>query len=349
MQNRLIPYIKRSLCVLCAFMLYAGLCVQAQTTATGAAAPLPTVGVCIYNNQDTFISSLLLFIQTEAEDVATLILTDARNDQNRQNDQVEALLKQGVDALIVNPVDRTASVYLVQMAMQYQCPIIFVNREPLTEDLALYEQAYYVGIDPAEQGMLSGQLAADYFIHTPEADRNGDSILQLVILKGEPGHQDAELRTQYAIRSLQLAGIKVEVLQEETALWERSLGQERMASMLNLHGESIECVISNNDDMALGAIDALKAAGYFAGEKYMPVIGIDATAPALEALEQGSLYGTVQNDAYGQGHAAILLVTLLCRGADISPDSFPYEINNKVIYIPSRLLTSPQQSQHTAE
>lgn len=301
---------------------------------------MPSLGVCIYNFEDTFISSLLDVIREEADGVATLTVCDAQNNQNRQNDQVEELLKSGVDALIVNPVDRTTAIYQLQMAMRYQKPIIFINREPLLEDLALYDKAYYVGIDPKEQGLLSGQLAADYFKRHPEADKNGDGKMQLVILKGEPGHQDAELRTIYAMKALQQEGVQVEKLQEETALWERSLGQERMATLLSTHGSRIECVISNNDDMALGAIDALKAAGYFAGGKYMPVIGIDATLPAREALEQGSLYATVFNDAAGQGKAAVALAILLANGGSVTPETFPYDINGKVVYIKSTSLVT---------
>lgn len=326
---------KRLLAIWCLLALTAFPCPAAQ-----AQQQLPTLGVCIYNYEDTFITSLLEVIRREAEQVATLITYDGHNNQNLQNDQVEELLKSGVDALIVNPVDRTAAIYLIQMAMRYQKPIVFINREPLREDLALYHLAYYVGIDPKEQGLLSGKLAAHYFRTHPKADRNGDGVMQLVLLKGEPGHQDAELRTQYAMKALQQEGLHTEKLDEAAALWERSLGQEKMASFLNTFGERIECVISNNDDMALGAIDALKAAGYFSGDKYMPVIGIDATAPAREALAQGSLYATVFNDALGQGNAAVALAILLARGEAVVPETFPYDIQDKVVYIQSTSMIS---------
>ena len=303
---------------------------------------LPTFGVCIYHGEDTFISSLLEVMRTEAAGRAALITVDAQNNQNRQNDQVEELLQSDVDALIINAVDRTSAIYLLQMASRYQKPVVFINREPLLEDLETYDQAYYVGIDPKEQGILQGKMAAQYFLEQAAADKNHDGKMQLVIIKGEPGHQDAELRTLYVIKSLQAEGVTADLLQEETALWQRSLGQERMAALLNIHGEHIECVISNNDDMALGAIDALKAAGYFTGGRYIPVIGIDAISAAVEALSQGSLYATVINDAYGQGKAAVMLALLLSQGEAITPDSFPYEMNQKVIYIPSTGLITEQ-------
>ena len=317
----------------CALAVWLGLC-GGLGAARAADAP-PSLGICIYNGEDTFIASFLAVMRGEAAGRAEVTVADAQNNQNRQNDQVEALLEGGVDALIVNAVDRTSAIYLMQMAARYGVPIVFFNREPLWEDLDAYEMAYYVGIDPKEQGLLQGKLAADYFKEHPSADKNGDGRMQLVVLKGEPGHQDAELRTLYAIKSIQGEGIVLDKLREETALWERSLGQERMAALLNAYGDRIECIISNNDDMALGAIDALKAAGYFADGRYIPVIGIDATAPAVEALSQGSLYATVVNNAYEQGKAVVLLTLLLTEGSRVHADNFPYELQGKVVYIQS--------------
>ena len=300
-----------------------------------AESALPTIGVCIYNMDDTFMSSLQGVLMRLSDGVANLVSFDSQNNQNTQNNQVDTLLSQHVDALIVNPVDRTASIYLLQMAMQSDTPIVFINREPPREDLTQYDKAYYVGIDPKQQGYLSGTMAAEYFLKTPGADRNGDGRMQLVLFKGEPGHQDAELRTVYSLKALRDRNIDVQLLSEEVALWERILGQERMVALLSVYGEAIECVISNNDDMALGAIDALKAAGYFNGDKYMPIFGNDATAPAMEALRQGSLYATVYNNANLQGAAALELALLLARDQPISESTFHYPLENRVVYIDS--------------
>lgn len=300
---------------------------------------LPLIGVCIYNMSDTFIASLQSALIRLAQGRADLRLCDAQSNQNTQNAQLIELLEAGVDALIVNPVDRTASIYLLQMAMQRQTPIVFINREPSQEDLSQYDKAYYVGIDPKQQGYLSGTLAAKYFLSGANADHNGDGKMQLVLFKGEPGHQDAELRTIYTLKALRENGVEAELLSEEVALWERTLGQERMAALLNVYDDQIECVISNNDDMALGAIDALKAAGYFSGGKYMPVFGIDATAPAMEALQQGSMYATVYNNANSQASASLTLALLLAGGQPVNRETFDYPMENKVVYIDSIAFT----------
>lgn len=317
-------------CVLC-------LCTAAPQPAR---AELPRIGICIYNAADTFMSSVVRQIEKEAEGSADVLTMDSANDQNLQFDQVQTMLDENVDALIINPVDRTSAVYLLQLAKRKNVPLVFVNREPSPEDLALYSGAYYVGTNPKETGYLCGELVVDWFTKHPEADTNGDGLIQYVLLKGEPGHQDAELRTTYTLKAITEAGFRTERLAEDTALWERSIGQEKMAGFLATWGSRIECVISNNDDMALGAIDALKAAGWFSGGRYMPVVGVDATEPALEALKQGSLLGTVLNDALNQGRATWKLVWLLYRKQDMTNENLGYPMDEfHRVYIASQKIT----------
>lgn len=301
---------------------------------------LPAFGVCIYDGTDTFMASLRLHLETYAQGKARLTVYDSRNDQNLQNDQVEGMLEAGVDVLIINPVDRLAAGYLIEKARKRQTPVLFVNKEPLLEDLLLYEHAFYVGADGAQSGRLSGEILAEYFLAHPEADKNGDGTVQYVLIKGEPGHQDAELRTQNALKPLQEAGFRVEKLQEDTGMWRRQLGQEKMAGFLLAWGDQIECVIANNDEMALGAINALKAAGYFSGGRFMPVVGVDAISQAIEALRQGSLLGTVFNDGEQQAMAAVDLAILLAKGEEITADTYAYPISGeRFVWIPYQRIT----------
>lgn len=323
--------IKKLLCAALALLLLG---------APALAEELPAFGVCIYDGTDTFMASLRLHLETYAHGKARLTVYDSRNDQNLQNDQVEGMLEAGADVLIINPVDRLAAGYLIEKARKRQTPVLFVNKEPLLEDLLLYEHAFYVGADGAQSGRLSGEILAEYFLAHPEADKNGDGTVQYVLIKGEPGHQDAELRTQNALKPLQEAGFRVEKLQEDTGMWRRQLGQEKMAGFLLAWGDQIECVIANNDEMALGAINALKAAGYFSGGRFMPVVGVDAISPAIETLRQGSLLGTVFNDGERQAMAAVDLAILLARGEEISADTYSYPITDeRFVWIPYQRIT----------
>jgi methyl-galactoside transport system substrate-binding protein len=203
-----------------------------------------------------------------------------------------------------------------------------------------WDKVYYVGARAEQSGTMEGQLIADYFKKNPDADKNKDGIIQYVMLKGEPGHQDAELRTKFAIKAIEDAGFKVEKVAEDTAMWDRVKGQEKMAAFLAAHGDKIEVVIANNDDMALGAIEALKAKGYFKDGKMMPVVGVDATAPALKALEDGTLLGTVLNDANNQGKATFNLANVLAQGQTPNKDNVGYEIaDGKYVWIAYKKIT----------
>ena len=162
------------------------------------AADLPSVGVTIYKFDDTFMTGVRIAIEEAAKDVATIETVDSQNNQATQNDQVDLFLSKGVSALAINPVDRTAAGVIIDKAMAKDIPVVFFNREPLPEDMAKSDAVYYVGAKAEESGTMSGQIIADYFKAHPEADKNGDGVIQYVMLKGEPGHQDAELRTPAA-------------------------------------------------------------------------------------------------------------------------------------------------------
>lgn len=325
---------KKLLCTALALVLVLGM------ASAALAADLPSVGVAIYKYDDTFMTGVRNAIEAAATDVATVEMTDSQNNQATQNDQVALFLSKDLSALAINPVDRTAAGVIIDKAMENEVPVVFFNREPLPEDMAKYDKVYYVGAKAEESGTMSGQIIVDYFTANKDADKNGDGIIQYVMLKGEPGHQDAELRTEYSIKAIEAAGFKVEKVAEDTGMWDRVKGQEKMAAFIAAHGDKIECVLANNDDMALGAIEALKSAGYFSEGKYMPVVGVDATAPAMAALKDGTLLGTVLNDAENQGKATLLLAALLGAEEEITTESFPYEITDgKYVWVPYQKVT----------
>jgi methyl-galactoside transport system substrate-binding protein len=298
----------------------------------------PTIGVAIYKFDDTFMSYTRNAIQANAQGKAALEVVDSQNAQATQNDQVDSFLTKKISAIAINPVDRTAAATIIDKAQAKDVPVVFFNREPLPEDMNKWDRVYYVGAKAEESGSMQGEIAYDYWTAHPEADKNNDGIIQYIMLKGEPGHQDAELRTQYSIQYLKDQGIQVELLQEDTAMWDRPRAVEKMDSFLAAHGDKIEMVFCNNDDMALGVIESLRNAGYFQGGKYLPVLGVDATAPALEALAAGTLLGTVLNDADNQGKATFDVAYALATGAD--PSSSGWTITDvKYVWVPYQKVT----------
>lgn len=276
------------------------------------------IGSAIYKFDDTFMTGVRSAMEGQAkEKSATLELVDSQNKQPTQNEQVDTFITKGVNALAINPVDRTAAGPIIEKAKAKELPIVFLNREPEKTDMDSYDKVWYVGAKAEQSGTLSGQIIADYFKAHKEADKNGDGIIQYVMLQGEPGHQDATLRTEYSIKAIEEAGYKTEKLAADTAMWDKAKATDLMKAFITGQGlDKIEAVLCNNDDMALGAVEALKAEGYNKGDssKYIPVVGVDATAPALQAMKDGSLLGTVLNDAENQGKATINIASAAAQG-----------------------------------
>lgn len=279
------------------------------------------IGVALYTQDDTFISTVaqnLEGIVREAEDQTgrqiTLFIADGRSSQAAQMDQVDRFLGRGCDVLCVNLVDRTAAAVIADKAEAEGVPLIFFNRQPVEEDIQRWDQIYYVGASAQESGTLQGELVLDAWRANRETlDRSGDGVLQYVMLEGEPGHQDSLLRTEYSIKALTDAGVEVEKLGNETANWNRAQAAARTAQWLEEFGDRIEVIFSNNDDMALGAIDALAETER---SRWPLIVGVDATAPAREAVAAGQLYGTVHNDSRGQAQAMMDLALALWNGED---------------------------------
>ena len=231
----------------------------------------------------------------------------------------------------------TAAGPLVDKAKEKDLPIVFLNREPEKDTMQSYDKVWYVGARAEQSGTLSGELIVDYFRENKDADRNGDGKIQYVMLQGEPGHQDATLRTEYSVKAIKEGGFEPVKLAADTAMWDKVKATDLMSAMISSQGiDKIEAVLANNDDMALGAIEALKAQGYNKGDKskYIPVVGVDATAPALAAMADGSMLGTVLNDGENQGKATVNIATAAAQGKEINKESAGYDItDDKYVWI----------------
>ncbi len=296
------------------------------------------IGVEIYRGEGTFMVEMREAMEEFAAGRATLKVTDGKNDQTVQNDWICRHVAEGVNVLAINPVDPTASSILLEKAQAAGIPVVFFNREPDEADMP--ERGwYYVGAPAEQSGVMAGELMADYFLKNPGADLNGDGVIQYVLIEGQAGHQDAVLRSEYCVKALMDAGFKLSLVASERANWRRGEAKGIMSEWLASY-DGIEAVFANNDDMALGAIDALKAAGYFAGGKFLPVVGVDATTEGLEAMRAGALLGTVRNDAVSQGRAVVNLALVLARGETPTAENVGYPITDgKYIWIPYTKVT----------
>jgi len=261
------------------------------------------IGVSLYNQYDTFLTEMMAAVEDYAQEMnekygitITLDIQDAGGSQVNQNDQMDYFLDRGCDIVCINLVDRTDASTIIERAKSANIPIIFFNRELVEEDLERWDKLYYVGADAFESGVIQGEVLLDKLQEDfGSVDLNGDGVLQYVMLEGEAGHQDSIVRTMYAINTITEAGYEVEKLADEIANWNRDQGKTKMVQWMQEYDSRIEVVFSNNDDMALGAIDALKEAGYYENDDKVPpvVLGIDGTKEALEAVKvRGQLMGS---------------------------------------------------------
>lgn len=282
------------------------------------------IGVTVYRKDDTFISSLCTYLEQSAKQKEiesgkkiTLNIQDGQSSQSLQNDQVDSFISHNYDVICVNEVDRTAAAVIVNKAKAADIPLIFFNREPVEEDILMWDKAYYVGADAAESGRLQGEIVEKAWKENPALDKNGDGKLQYVMLEGEQEHQDALLRTEYSLKTIIGAGIPVEKLADDIANWQRAQATSKMTQWIEKFGSNIEVVLANNDDMALGAIDALNESSLTSKPI---VLGIDATQPGLKAVEDGSMYGTVFNDPKAQAQAMFDMAYSFVTGSASSGD-----------------------------
>lgn len=301
------------------------------------------IGITVYNQYDTFVSEMMdevtayIDVMEEKYEISiTLEVLNASSNQVTQNDQMDYFIERECDIVCVNLVDRTDASTIIERGKSADIPIIFFNRELVEEDLQRWDKLYYVGADAFESGIIQGEvlikkLETDF----SDIDKNGDGILQYVMLEGEAGHQDSIIRTMYVLNTVSEAGYQLEKLADEIANWNRDQAKTKMSQWLSAFGEEIEVVFANNDDMALGAIDALKETGYFADDetKQNPIVlGIDGTKPALEAVKNGELYGTVLNDSTGQARGMLELAYSVVSGKELDE---AYELlDGKYIRLP---------------
>jgi methyl-galactoside transport system substrate-binding protein len=302
---------------------------------SGKKGDLPAVGATIYKFDDNFMSYVRRAMETAAEGKVNLMLNDSQNDQAKQIEQVDTLIAKGAKSLAINLVDPKAAQTIVDKAKAKDITVIFFNKEPDQSVLDGYEKAYYVGTNSAESGVIQGELVAKAWeANKAKWDKNGDGKIQYVLLKGEPGHPDAEARTKWVIETVKEKGIEVDELAMDTGMWDAMKATEKMDAWLAKYNEEIEFVITNNDGMALGAIASLEKAGYFAGDKFMPVVGVDAIPEALDMIEKGKMVGTVLNDAKNQGAATIELATNAANNKDVLEGTKWKLDDNKAVRVP---------------
>ena len=315
------------------------------------------IGVTLYDQYDTFLSELVEDFNKYVEnrksagvDIVTVV-RDASRSQSAQDDEVADMIETGCDVLCVNLVDRTAPTAIIDAARKNDVPVIFFNRELVEEDLMQWDKLYYVGADAFQSGTLQGEMATEYCKEHPEADRNGDGSIQYVVLEGEAGHQDAIIRTEYSVDTMIQNGILLDKVGYAIANWNRAQARSKMEQLIDANGTAIELVLANNDDMALGAIEAYQGRE-IPGEEWPAIFGIDGTDVGLEAVIDGTMSGTVYNDKDGQARAMEALAYALATGKPLESMVLPEGAaltDNKYIRLPYEIVDRDKAKEYLSK
>lgn len=281
------------------------------------------IGVSMANS-DTFLTVLRKGIEKAAADANQPVQIEiADDDVQKQLSQIQNFIAAKADAIIVNAVDTSATAPMTKLANDAGIPIVYVNRQPIDVD-ALGAKGAFVASNEVDSGTLE----------TKEVCRLLGGKGDILIMVGDLANQAAVQRTKDihdVIATPECAGLKV--LDEQTAVWDPVKAQDLMTNWIAA-GHKPAAVIANNDNMAIGAINAMKAAGW--DMKDVVVGGVDATQEALAYMKAGDLDVTVFQDAFGQGSGAVDAAIKLAKGE---------KVESKV-WIPFQLVTPANMDQY---
>jgi inositol transport system substrate-binding protein len=296
----------------------------AVTLFTANPALAEEIGASMARFDDDFLTLLRNGMQSYAatKGGVNLQVEDAQGDVSKQLTQVQNFIAEGVDAIIVNPVDTDATPAMTRLAVAAGIPLVYVNRMP--SDNPLPAKVSFVGSNEVDSGTLAMREVCKLM------GGKGD----IVVLMGELSNQAARQRTQDihdVIVRPECSGIRI--VEEQTGNWDRIQGQDLMTNWIS-SGTRFDAVVSNNDEMAIGAIEALKAAGYDMSK--IIVAGVDATPNGLAAMKAGDLDVTVFQNAAKQGQGAVDAALKLAAGEQADP----------IIWIPFELVTPANMDQY---
>ena len=275
--------------------------VSALVAGTAQAA---TIGYSSPNFDDNYQTIMREAAKEHAESLGhEILIEDAREDVGTQLSQIQNFIASGVDAIVLAPVSTEATPAITEMVKAAGIPLAYINRRPVDVD-TLGGMTTYVGSDNYNAGLLEGEAAC------AAADGKGTAVLLIGFLRNE----DAQARTK-AVKDVLAtdACSGIEIVAEQEAEWQRTKGNDVMANWL-ASGVTPDVVFANNDEMALGAIQALKGAGVSMDD--VIVAGVDATADALKSMEQGDLDVTVFQDAVGQAQGGINAALAMIDGEE---------------------------------
>lgn len=286
---------------------------EAATKAAEAAATTDVadkkVGISIYKFDDNFMTLYRTeLVRYLTEDLGfkaeNVVVQDGKGDQAEQTNQIQNFITQKYDVLILNLVQASSAPEITDMCKEAGIPVVYINREPDAAEEERWESeglnATYVGCDARQSGTYQGEEILET---ANKGDINGDGKVSYIMIQGDPENVDAQYRTEFSVKALTDAGMEVEELSKQRGDWDQARAQQIAQDALNQYGDKIEVIFCNNDAMALGALQAIEAAGRKVN-KDIYLVGVDALTEAVQNVIDGKQTGTVFNNHFAQAQAA---------------------------------------------
>ena len=224
------------------------------------------VGVCIYQFSDNFMTlfrtELQSYLESKGFKAENIKIVDGANDQATQSGQIDNFITEGVDVLIINPVNSSSAATITDKVVDAGIPLVYINREPdETEEQRWADNNWdvtYVGCDARQSGTFQGEIISDLGLDA--LDFNGNGKVDYIMVEGDPENVDAQYRTEFSVKALEDAGLEVSCLTDQVGNWQQDQAQQIVANALGQFGNDVEVVFCNNDAMAMGALQAIQAA-----------------------------------------------------------------------------------------
>ena len=297
---------------------------EAATTAAAAASEAATtaaeatgttdvadkkVGISIYKFDDNFMTLYRTeLVRYLTEDLGfkaeNVVVQDGKGDQAEQTNQIQNFITQKYDVLILNLVQASSAPEITDMCKEAGIPVVYINREPDAAEEERWESeglnATYVGCDARQSGTYQGEEILET---ANKGDINGDGKVSYIMIQGDPENVDAQYRTEFSVKALTDAGMEVEELLKQRGDWDQAKAQQIAQDALNQYGDKIEVIFCNNDAMALGALQAIEAAGRKVNEDIY-LVGVDALTEAVQNVIDGKQTVTVSYKHFALAKAA---------------------------------------------
>jgi ABC-type sugar transport system, periplasmic component len=264
------------------------------------------VAVMFYRMNNPFTMRLresLENIEKDSNKNVKFTFFDYQNNIAMQNEMLDSIRKSNFDLLILNPANKKENFVenIINTVKPKDIPLILLNipTEVVSKVSKLYNKVAFLAPNSKEAGTKEGKIIIDLWNSNKKAiDKNGDNILQYVLLEGEPSDTQAIDKTKYVISTINDSGIKTEQLALINAGWEKESAESSINNLFLKYDGNIEAIISNNDAMAIGAIEALQKYGYNAGDpsKKIVTVGIGGLPEAIDLIDKGLMTGTIIQD-----------------------------------------------------